>query len=81
MERIEIPLWLISMVGTGVIGWLVYLTTQSFKNQKDIEINAANDRAVASELVKINSAIEKLGLRLDAFLSNEMTLLKEMLKR
>jgi Tfp pilus assembly protein FimT len=86
MEDIVIPGWIIYII-PGVIAWLLWLTLQTRKNEIDIAVNTANDRAISNELLKITSAIEKmeirftqsmesLGRRIDLFMKNENDFLK-----
>lgn len=90
-----IPGWALatmSGIGTLLIAWLVWLTVKTFDNQKDIFVNKANDENVQKELEKIYRAIEetkdsfkdsfdKLDLKFDTFLNNELQFFKEQHKK
>lgn len=84
MQDLIIPGWaviIISVLGGGLVGWLVWLTTKTFENQRMIDVNSANDKNVSVEIEKIYKSVERLEGKLDKFLSNEMDFLKQMLKK
>lgn len=57
MEDILIPGWAV-MVIIGMIGWLAWLTKETYQNQKAIAVNTNNDEKVWDDLEKIYKAIE-----------------------
>lgn len=92
MESIVIPGWFIWVVGgfiTLFIPWSVWITVQIFNNEKQIALNTANDQRVNEDLQNIYDLIDesktntkdrfdKLELKLDTFLNQEMHLLKQL---
>ncbi len=95
MQDLIIPgyaLYLLGTLGLGLVYWLVYLTKATYKNQHDISLNTANDRTVADELEKLYKKLDetkndlqrgfdKMEARVDAFISSELTMLKEIISK
>jgi predicted negative regulator of RcsB-dependent stress response len=66
MEDLLIPGWAVFII-LGMIAWLVWLTRETYQNQKSIAINTNNDEKVSKELEKIYKAIEKLEGKIDLY--------------
>lgn len=84
MEDLVIPGWalaLISGIGTLLLGWLLWLTMRTNQNDKAIALNTANDLNVTRELDKIYQAVGKLDGKLDMFLANELSFLKDQIRK
>lgn len=71
MEDLLIPGWAVFII-LGMIAWLVWLTRETYQNQKSIAINTNNDEKVSKELEKIYKAIEKLDGKIDLYFHNRM---------
>lgn len=71
MEDLLIPGWAVFII-LGMIAWLVWLTRETYQNQKAIAINTNNDEKVSKELEKIYKAIEKLEGKIDLYFHNRM---------
>lgn len=70
MEDLLIPGWAVYLIGVIVL-WLVWLTLQTFQNQKSIAVNNAHDENVSGELEKIYKAIEKLEDKIDVYFTKK----------
>jgi len=60
MEQLVIPGWAVFIMtglGTILLGWLVWLTLRTMENKSAIELNTAADKTVSLELEKIYEAI------------------------
>lgn len=83
-------LYLFTTIGVLLLTWLIFLTKQMYSNQEKIAINTANDKKVSEELDKIYAKVDqtknelqgsfdKLERKIDLFMINEITLLKQMI--
>lgn len=90
MNDITIPGWALGIMGGILIPWMIFLTRGFYKNQEAIAINTANDLKNGEELEKIydkineskkelQSSFDKLERKIDLFMVNEITLLKQMI--
>lgn len=94
MTIVEVPQWLVwasSLFLTFLIPWAVWITRQTYQNDKEIAINTANDEKVGDELQRLYDVIDevkaghkdrfdRLENKLDMFLNQEMLFLKQAVK-
>lgn len=92
MEDVTIPGWAILVTAGVFIPWLVWLTSRSIKSETDGAVRAAMLNSIPMELEKLQKQIEdgdkkidnrfkELNQRFDMFIHQEMTLLKQLVKR
>lgn len=95
MENLIIPSWFVWVIGaiiTLFIPWAIWITRASFNNDKAIALNTANSQKVNEDLQNIYDLIDesktstkerfdKLEVKLDTFLHQEMTLLKNIISK
>lgn len=94
MEVLSFPTWLTWLL-TGLspflVTWAVWITRQTHKNDKDIAINTVNDQKVRDDLERIynimdetkednKSRFDRMENKLDLFLNQELTFLKQVVK-
>lgn len=94
MEALTLPSWITYiMTGAlpGVLAWGVWITRQSYKNEKEIAVNTANDQKVRSDLERIYNIMDetksdnkdrfdRMEGKLDLFLNQEISFLKQISK-
>jgi hypothetical protein len=92
MEAVTIPGWFIWAFGgflSILLFWATWITTQVFKNDKDIALNTQNDQKVNDDIQKIYDLIDeskkdtrerfdKLEFKLDTFLNQEINFFKSL---
>ncbi len=95
MEELIIPGWAVLLIGSfgaAFISWMVWLTLKTLHNESAIALNTAADQHVGVELEKIyqsidkqtrstNSRLDKMDNKLDLFLSQELSFLKQFANR
>lgn len=84
--------WLLTGLSPFIFTWAVWVTRQTHKNDKDIAINTANDQKVRDDLERIynimdaakddnRSRFDRMENKLDQFLNQELTFLKQYIKQ
>lgn len=92
MEDVTVPGWALAAAGFVFIPWLVWLTLRQISSEKDGAVRSAKIDGIPLELEKIYRQIEdgdekidnrfkELNVRFDMFIHQEMTLLKQLVKR
>lgn len=60
--EIVIPGWAVTLIGvfgSGLIGWLVYLSLNSFKLDKEMKLSEANDVRIMKDISDLNVKMDR----------------------
>jgi hypothetical protein len=96
MPDLIIPGWLAYIIIGIYLPWLIWLTLKTNRHEKNIAINFEGDKshniavekaeqrfeaALKASEERVTKSIEKLQGKMDLFVSDEVTILKQMLKK